>query len=63
LSAARATRRCSRPPETLVSLDAGTYVPINGPAIGDLMHLFDFTKFRPNARAITPIVSDQDKDD
>jgi phospholipase C len=42
---------------------AGTYVPINGPAIGDLRNLFDFKKFRPNAPAITPIVTDQDKDD
>jgi hypothetical protein len=25
--------------------------------------LFNFKKFRPNAPAITPIVSDQDKDD
>jgi phospholipase C len=28
---------------------AGTYVPINGPAIGNLMNLFNFAKFRPNA--------------
>jgi len=41
---------------------AGTYVPINGPAIGDLMHLFNFQRSRPNAPAITPIVSDQDND-
>ena len=41
---------------------AGTYVPINGPAIGDLMHLFNFQRIRPNAPAITPIVSDQDND-
>ncbi len=40
-----------------------TYVPMNGPAIGDLMNLFNFAKFRSNAPAITPIVSDQDKDD
>ena len=26
-------------------------------------NLFNFNKFRPNAPAITPIVSDQDKDD
>ena len=39
------------------------YVPINGTAIGDLRNLFNFNKFRPNAPAITPIVSDQDKDD
>jgi phospholipase C len=41
----------------------GTYVPINGAAIGDLRNLFNFNKFRPNAPAITPIVSDQDQDD
>ena len=41
----------------------GTYVPINGPAIGDLRNLFGNFRFRPNAPAITPIVSDQDKDD
>ena len=35
---------------------AGTYVPINGPAIGDLMNLFNFKKFRADAPAITPIV-------
>jgi phospholipase C len=39
---------------------AGTYVPINGPAIGDLRNLFDFGRFRPNAPKITPIVSDND---
>jgi len=27
------------------------------------MNLFNFAKFRSNAPAITPIVSDQDKDD
>jgi len=26
------------------------------------MNLFNFNNFRPNAPAITPIVSDQDKD-
>jgi hypothetical protein len=41
----------------------GTYVPINGPAIGDLMNLFNFARPRPNAPAITPMISDQDKDD
>jgi acid phosphatase len=40
-----------------------TYVPINGPAIGDLMNLFNFGRLRPNAPAIKPIVSDQDIDD
>jgi hypothetical protein len=38
-------------------------VPINGPAIGDLRTVFNFGKFRPNAPAIKPIVSDQDQDD
>jgi phospholipase C len=42
---------------------AGTYVPINGPAIDDLRNLFGNFKFRPNAPSITPIVSDQNKDD
>jgi len=42
---------------------AGTYVPINGPAIGDLRNLFGNFKFRPNAPSITPIVTDQDKND
>lgn len=41
----------------------GTYVPINGPAIGDLRNLFNFGNFRPNAPAIKPIVSDQAQDD
>jgi len=40
----------------------GTYVPINGPAIGDLMNLFNFGRFRPDAPPIKPIVSDKDKD-
>jgi len=40
-----------------------TYVPTNGPAIGDLTNLFNFKKFRANAPTITPIVSDQNKDD
>jgi Phosphoesterase family len=35
---------------------AGTYVPINGPAIGDLANLFDFGHFRANAPAIRPSV-------
>jgi phospholipase C len=35
---------------------AGTYVPTNGPAIGDLRKLFSFNKFRADAPAITPIV-------
>jgi phospholipase C len=39
---------------------AGTYVPTNGPAIGDLRNLFDFNKFRPNAPEITPIITDQE---
>jgi acid phosphatase len=34
----------------------GTYVPTNGPAIGDLRKLFNFNKFRADAPAITPIV-------
>jgi acid phosphatase len=42
---------------------AGTYVPVNGPAIGDLRNLFNFAKFRPNAPSINPIISDLDKDD
>jgi acid phosphatase len=41
----------------------GQYAPINGPAIGDLWNLFNFGSFRPNAPKITPIVSDNDKDD
>ncbi len=41
---------------------AGTHVPINGPAIGDLTNLFNFEKIRQNAPAITPIVTDQNKD-
>jgi phospholipase C len=41
---------------------AGTYVPINGPAIGDLTRLFDFRKFRQNAPAITPVITDQEND-
>ena len=41
----------------------GTYVPINGPAIGDLMSLFNFGRFRPDAPPIKPIVSDTNKDD
>jgi len=40
----------------------GTYVPTNGPAIGDLMNLFNFGRFRPDAPPIKPIVSDKDKD-
>ena len=39
------------------------YVPINGPAIGDLRDLFNFGKFRPNTPAIKPIVAGQDQDD
>jgi acid phosphatase len=42
---------------------AGTYVPVNGPAIGDLRNLFNFGNFRPNAPPIRPIVSDEDADD
>jgi hypothetical protein len=42
---------------------AGTYVPIKGPAIGDLTNLFGTFESRPNAPTITPIVSDQNKDD
>jgi acid phosphatase len=42
---------------------SGTYVPINGPAIGDLRNLFNFGAFRPNAPSIKPIVTDRDKDD
>jgi phospholipase C len=34
----------------------GTYVPTNGPAIGDLMNLFNFRRLRPDAPSITPIV-------
>jgi phospholipase C len=34
----------------------GTYVPTNGPAIGDLRNLFDFRHLRPDAPKITPIV-------
>jgi acid phosphatase len=34
----------------------GTYVPTNGPAIGDLMNLFNFRRLRPDAPPITPIV-------
>jgi len=41
----------------------GQYAPINGSAIGDLWNLFNFGNFRPNAPKITPIVSDNDKDD
>jgi phospholipase C len=41
---------------------ASTYVPINGPAIGDLRNLFNFAKLRPNAPAITPVITDQDDD-
>ena len=40
----------------------GTYVPINGPAIGNLMSLFNFGRFRPDAPPIKPIVSDNDND-
>src|SRR5215831_18072730 len=40
----------------------GTYVPTNGPAIGDLMNLFNFGRFRPDAPPIKPIVSDKDND-
>ena len=39
------------------------YAPINGPAIGDLMSLFNFGRFRPAAPPINPIVSDTNKDD
>jgi len=39
------------------------YAPINGPAIGDLMSLFNFGRFRPDAPPIKPIVSDTNKDD
>ena len=41
---------------------AGTYVPINGPAIGDLHNLFDFKRLRADAPKITPKVSDQEED-
>ena len=41
----------------------GTYVPINGPAIGDLINLFNFGRFRPEAPPIKPIVSDTNKDE
>ena len=34
----------------------GTFVPTNGPAIGNLMNLFSFNKFPADAPAITPIV-------
>jgi phospholipase C len=37
---------------------AGTYNPINGPAIGDLRNLFNFSSFRGDAPKITPQVSD-----
>jgi hypothetical protein len=37
-------------------------VPINGPAIGDLTRLFSFNKFRQNAPAITPVITDQEND-
>ena len=39
------------------------YAPINGPAIGDLINLFNFGRFRPEAPPIKPIVSDTNKDD
>jgi acid phosphatase len=42
---------------------SNTYVPINGPAIGDLRNLFDFRHFRTDAPKITPKVSDHSKDD
>src|ERR1700745_120855 len=35
------------------------YVPVNGPAIGDLRNLFNFGHLRPNAPKIEPNVSDQ----
>ena len=38
----------------------GTYVPTNGPAIGDLGNMFNFNRLRPNAPAITPVITDQD---
>jgi acid phosphatase len=40
----------------------GTYVPSNGPAIGDLTNLFDFAHFRSDAPSITPNV-DRDRGD
>jgi len=40
----------------------GTYVPTNGPAIGDLGNMFNFNRLRPNAPAITPVITDQDTD-
>jgi hypothetical protein len=42
---------------------AASYMPVNGPAIGDLTNLFNFAKFRPNAPSINPVVSDLDKND
>jgi hypothetical protein len=39
---------------------AGTYVPVNGPAVGDLRNLFNFARLRPNAPSINPKVSDLD---
>jgi hypothetical protein len=32
-------------------------------AIGDLMSLFNFGRFRPDSPPIKPVVSDADKDD
>jgi acid phosphatase len=41
----------------------GTYVPVNGPAVGDLRNLFNFARLRPNAPSINPKVSDLDPDE
>jgi acid phosphatase len=41
----------------------GIYVPTNGPAVGDLRNLFDFTNFRANAPKITPAEFNRDRDD
>jgi len=40
----------------------GNYAPSNGPAIGDLMNLFDFKHLRHDAPSIKQIVSDRDDD-
>jgi phospholipase C len=41
----------------------GTYVPVNGPAIGDLRNLFNFARLRTNAPPINLKVSDLDQDE
>jgi acid phosphatase len=41
----------------------GTYMPTNGPAIGDLQNLFDFTRLRANAPKITPAEFNRDGND